>query len=189
MNSEKLQSEITGLMQQISELDQTIHFDPYPRNKEKARQQKAKLSNKLQELRTELEKQMAEVEKQELTKKLDGNLSDIRISRQSSQLKLFQKGIITLDLCGWQKLDNGTKIKTTTEGSKKEIEIDLKQLHPTTLKHLFEKTYSPIIFVVEPEGILTRKGKIRGIWGHPQEYNETIGDKQIPQTLIGLMLV
>ena len=189
MNSEKLQSEITGLMQQISELDQTIRFDPYPKKKEEARQRKTKLSNKLEELRTEFEKQKQEAEKQELTKKLEENLADIRVSRQSSQLKLFQKGIITIDLCGWQKLDNGTKIKTTTEGSKKEIEIDLKRLPLTTLKHLFEKAYSPIIFVVEPEGILTRKGKIRGIWGHPTEYDQTVGDRQIPQTLIGLMLV
>ena len=188
MNSEKLQSEITDLIQQISELDQTIRFDPYPKKKEEARQRKTKLSNKLEELRTEFEKQKQEAEKQELTKKLEENLSDIRISRQTSQLNLFQKGIITLDLLGWEKI-NSTKVKTTTEGSKKEIEIDLKRLPLTTLKHLFEKAYSPIIFVVEPEGILTRKGKIRGLWGHPTEYDQTVGDRQIPQTLIGLMLV
>ena len=188
MNSEKLQSEITDLIQQISELDQTIRFDPYPKKKIEATQQKAKLTNRLEELRAEFEKQRQEQEKEQLTKKLEENLADIRVSKQTSQLNLFQKGIITLDLLGWEKI-NTTKIKTTTEGSKKEIEIDLKRLPLTTLKHLFEKAYSPIIFVVEPEGILTRKGKIRGIWGHPTEYNQTIGDKQIPQTLIGLMLV
>jgi hypothetical protein len=96
--------------------------------------------------------------------------------------------LITLDLLGWEKL-NDTKFKVTTEGSKKELEFDLKHLNLQYLKRLFETRYTPIILVVEPEGILTKKGKIRGYWGHPTEYNQTIGDKEIPQTLIALMLV
>jgi len=183
-----IEKEITELQEKIRELEQISHFEPYPKKRQQAIEEKGKLYSKLEVLRTQLDKQHEEAERQQHVKRLVENLGDIRISRQSNQIKRFQHGLITLDLLGWEKL-NDTKFKVTTEGSKKELEFDLKNLNLQYLKRLFETRYTPIILVVEPEGILTKKGKIRGYWGHPTEYNQTIGDKEIPQTLIALMVV
>lgn len=126
---------------------------------------------------------------QNVEKTLLEQLSNLRQSSGAIINRMESLGTIhvPIDAGEWQRLTSTTiEIKCQSGKTRK---LDLKKLHPQTLKNLLQKAFVPMFFILEPEGMISREGEHVNYWSNQKDYANVMSQRQVQRTVLALMWV
>jgi hypothetical protein len=126
---------------------------------------------------------------QNVEKTLLEQLPNFRYSSEDAIRRMENLGVINvpLDVPQWHRLTS-TTIEVKCQSGKTR-QLDLKKLAPQHLHRLLEKPFTPMFFILEPEGMIDRHSEPVKMWSDQKEYATVMSQRQVQRTILALVWV
>lgn len=125
---------------------------------------------------------------QNIEKTLTEQLPNLRYASDDSIRRMENMGVLNvpIDVPQWHRLTS-TTIETRCQSGKIR-KLDLKRIHPQALNRLLQKPFTPMFFIMEPEGMIS-EGEPVQYWSDQKDFAKVHAQTQVQRTVLALMWV